>query len=75
MKSKQILAIIGIIVVILLYISTLVFAVLGENFIHWLMASVAATIMVPVLIWIYGVIYRLLKGHGEKLAEEAKKEN
>ena len=74
-KAKQILAIIGIVVIVLLYISTLVFAALGEHYTNWLMASVAATIMVPVLIWVYGFIYKILKRHGEELAEEAKNQD
>ena len=61
-KAKRILAIIGVILLALLYISTLVFAVLGQDYMNWLMAAVAATIMVPVLIWAYGFIYRLIKG-------------
>lgn len=65
-KVKRILAMIGVILLALLYLSTVVFAILGRDFMNWLMASVAATIMVPVLIWAYGFIYRLLKGDNSR---------
>lgn len=65
-KVKRILAMAGVIVMALLYLSTLVFALLGQAFMHWLMAAVAATIILPVLIWVYGFIYRLLKGESKE---------
>ncbi len=65
-KAKRILAIIGVILLALLYLSTLVFAILGRDYMNWLMAAIAATIMVPVLIWAYGFIYRLIKGDAKK---------
>lgn len=65
-KIKRVLAMIGVVLLALLYLSTLVFAMLGKEFMNWLMASVAATIMLPVLIWAYGFIYRLLKGSGQE---------
>ena len=60
-KVKRILALIGVVLLVLLYLSTLVFAALGKEFMNWLMASIVTTIMLPVLIWAYGFIYRLLK--------------
>ncbi len=65
-KAKRILALAGAVLLILLYLSTLVFAFMGKEFMHWLMASVGASIMVPVLIWAYSFIYRLLKGDTEE---------
>lgn len=56
----------GVVLLALLYLSTLVFALLGAAYMNWLMAAVAATIMVPVLIWAYGFIYRLIKGEQEE---------
>ncbi len=64
-KVKRILALIGVVLLVLLYLSTLVFAALGKEFMNWLMASIVTTIMLPVLIWAYGFIYRLLKGTKE----------
>ena len=63
-KVKQILAITGCILLVALYVSTLVFALIGsENAMNCLRASIYATIVVPVLIWAYTFIYRLLKYH------------
>ncbi len=64
-KSKRILALIGVVLLALLYLSTLVFALLGKKFIHWLMAAVGATLLLPVLIWAYGFIARMIKGREE----------
>lgn len=55
-KGKRILAMIGVILLVLLYLSTLVFAILGKNFLNWLMAAIAATIMLPILIWLYELL-------------------
>lgn len=68
-KVKRILAMIGVILLALLYLSTVAFAILGRDFMNWLMASVVATIMIPVLIWAYGFIYRLLKGDNSRSNE------
>lgn len=65
-KGKRILAMAGVVLLALLYLSTLVFALLGAAYMNWLMAAVVATIMVPVLIWAYGFIYRLIKGEKEE---------
>lgn len=65
-KGKRILAMAGVVLLALLYLSTLVFALLGAAYMNWLMAAVVATIMVPVLIWAYGFIYRLIKGEQEE---------
>ena len=63
-KTKRIFAIIGIILLTLLYLSTLVFALLGKDFMNWLMASLVSTIMIPVFIWALGFVYKLV--HGKK---------
>lgn len=65
-KTKRILAMIGVLLLVLLYLSTLVFALLGKDFMNWLMASVGATLILPVLIWAYGFVARMLKGNGEE---------
>ena len=63
-KIKQILAILGCILLVGLYVSTLVFALIGsEDTMNLFRASVYATVVGPVLIWAYSVIYRLLKNH------------
>ena len=63
-KVKRILALLGAILLIALYISTLVCALsANENFMDLLTASIYATVIIPVLIWAYSFIYRLLKDH------------
>ena len=61
-KIKQILAIIGVIILAGLYISTIVCAVsASENFMNMLMTSIYASVIIPVLIWAYSFIYKLIK--------------
>lgn len=61
-KAKRVLAIIGVILLIGLYLSTLFLAILGNysNFRKFFMASAVATVMIPILIWIYSRICRLI---------------
>ena len=61
-KVKQILAIIGCILLVSMYVVTLVLAVTDDpNTMNAFRASIYCTIIVPVLIWAYGFIYKLLK--------------
>lgn len=61
-KVKQILAIAGIIVLVGLYISTIVCALsASDNFMNMLMTSIYASVIIPVLIWVYSFIYKLIK--------------
>lgn len=61
-KVKQILALLGAIILVGLYVATLFCALsANENFMNLLMASIYATVIVPVLIWAYSFIYKLLK--------------
>lgn len=63
-KIKRILALIGVIILVGLYLSTLVCAFSGsEDFMNMFMTSVYATVVIPVLIWAYGFVYQLLKKH------------
>lgn len=63
-KVKQILAILGVIILVGLYLATIVCAVsASDNFMNMLMASLYASIVIPVLIWAYSFIYKLLKKH------------
>ena len=62
-KLKQITALIGVIALIGLSVSTLVLALIGSaEAINLLKVAVYATIVLPVLLWAYSFIYRLLKG-------------
>lgn len=60
--SVRILALIGVLLLVALYGSTLVLALLNSpNANNLFMASIASTILIPVLIYTYQFIYRLLK--------------
>ena len=51
-KLQRILAILGVVLLLALYASTMIFALSGsENSIGWFKASIAATIIVPVLLY------------------------
>lgn len=66
-KVKQILAIIGIILLVGLYGSTIICAFLDiSDSMNLLMASIAATFIIPVLIWTYSFIYRLINKDDSK---------
>lgn len=63
-KLKQITALLGIIVLVALYVSTLVLAIIGsERSLELLRAAIYATVVLPVLLWAYSFIYRLIKRH------------
>lgn len=65
-KTKRILAMIGVILLIGLYLSTLFCALFAkENLMSLLMASIYATFVIPVLIWVYTFIYKLVKKDGD----------
>ena len=66
-KAKRILAIIGIIILIGLYLATLACAIFAkDNVMNFLMASIYATVIIPVLIWAYTFIYKLTGKNSEK---------
>ncbi len=60
-KLLRILAILGSILLIGLYFITLILAILGKDFFPMFMASLFSTLAIPVLIWLYGMVYRWLK--------------
>ncbi len=63
-KIKRIIALIGVILLLALYLSTIVLACIGsENAINLLKTAIYATIVVPVLLWAYSFIYKLLKNN------------
>lgn len=60
-KIRQILALLGAIALAGLYIATIFCALFaGENYMQLLRASIYATVIIPVLIWAYTMIYKLL---------------
>lgn len=61
-KSKRIFALAGAFLLVCLYGSTLFFAVFDHSAsADLLKASIAATILLPILLYAYGLIYRLSK--------------
>lgn len=60
-KSRQILAILGVILLVGLYLATLILAILGKNFFPLFMAALFASMALPILIWLYGFIYKWVK--------------
>ena len=61
-KVKQILAILGVVLLLGLYVITLIMAVTDNtSTLSMLEASVVATILIAILMWSYSFIYRLLK--------------
>ena len=64
-KLKRILALIGAILLICMYAATLAFALIDSPTADALLkASIAATILIPVLLYAFIVIARLLKDRG-----------
>ncbi len=68
---KRILALIGVGLLVLLYLLTLIFALIkSPEAAYWFRASLVATVIIPCLIYAYQLIYRVLNQRGEKPAEE-----
>ena len=61
-KVKRVLAMIGVILLLALYVIAILLAFFGNNF-RFFIVAIIATVIVPVLIWAYSFIYRLLKNH------------
>ena len=65
-KIKQILALTGAVLLVCMYAATLIFALIDFPVASGLFkASVAATILIPVLLYAFILITRLLKDHGD----------
>jgi dolichyl-phosphate-mannose--protein O-mannosyl transferase len=66
-KIKQILAITGAVLLVGLYLTTLILAITDSSeTMNVFFASVVATVMIPVLIWTYTFIYRLVTKHNRE---------
>lgn len=69
-KLKRFTALIGAILLIALYASTLVLAMIGSDAsADLLRIAVVTTIVLPVLLWAYSLIYRVLKQRAEAEAQ------
>ena len=61
--SKQVVAIIGVVLLALLYIVALVMAIVDDSASgRWFMTCIYATVAVPIVIWVYTWIYGKLTG-------------
>lgn len=67
-KGKRVLAMIGVVILAGLYVATLISAILAtpatDDFFK---ASLLATIIVPLLIYVYMLIYRLIFGKNKDI--------
>lgn len=68
-KIQQILAILGIVLLLGLYLTTLILAILGKDFFPMFMAALLASIALPVLLWVYSYIYKLIKRNSTQNSE------
>ena len=65
-KLKRILALTAVVIILLLYAATFVLSLLpGDQAKDLLMASIVATVVIPVLLYIYLWLFRLFKGDGK----------
>lgn len=66
-KTFRILAIIGCICLVGMNVVTFILAMTDNpNTMTSFRASLFCTIVIPVLLWTYSMVYRVLKGQGEK---------
>lgn len=69
---KRILAVVGILLLLTMYAMTLIFAISGsESADGWFKVSLFCTIVIPVLLYAYALVYRYLKDRGEEIRSEA----
>lgn len=72
--SKQVVALLGVILLVALYIVTLVMAFFGSASGSSFMICLAATIIVPILIWLYSWIYARINNKraiGDKYTDDS----
>ena len=71
-RTRQIMAIIGIIILVGLYIVTLILAIMNNEYTkRWFTAAIVCTVVVPILIYVYQWLYKLVR----KDAQDAKTKN
>lgn len=63
-KGKRILAMLGVIILIGMYLATIITAIIDTSgTMNMVFASLIVTIIIPVFLWVYALIYRLVKGN------------
>lgn len=62
-KTKRILALIGATLLLLMYVAAFIVTILDHtsDMRYW-KAAMVATVIIPVLIWAYSFVYKLIKG-------------
>lgn len=61
-SSKQIIAIVGIVLLVLLYIVTLLVAIFDSSSSgRWFWMCLISTVAVPILVWIYSTVYTIIQ--------------
>jgi len=64
---KRVFAILGIVLLLAMYGSTLFFALSDHpDALGWLMASLGSTIIIPVFLYVYILVYKYLKDRNKK---------
>lgn len=72
-KSKRIIALCGAIILLLMYTSTFVFAILDRSeTMGFLKASIACTIILPVLLYGYILVYKLSRKEDDSTNNNSK---
>lgn len=70
-KMKRILALIGIILLVGLYVISFIASIFNTSFSHNLFtASLYCTFIVPIMIYGYTLVYKVLKGKKDQKQEE-----
>ncbi len=71
MKFRRIIALAGAILLALMYLSTLIFSLMrGELATDLFKASVYCTLIIPIFLYLYSMVYKYLKQRGEEIREE-----
>ena len=66
MNFKRVMALIGAVILACMYVATLVFAIIDDpKTMSFFKASVALTILVPVLLYAYQLVFRVTKSLSE----------
>ena len=61
-RAKQVLAVLGIVLLVALYVATLIFAIIDNPQTYTLLGiSIGATIVIPVMLWVMGIFLRIAK--------------
>lgn len=75
-NPKRILAVIGVILLVGLYLATLIFALIGSpRAMEFFKISVGLTILVPVLLWIYLSMFQYMDQRKKLNQETSGEEN